>query len=70
MFSGFYDWLHFTNDGAQKVAEIVYHDLSLMLPDEMKKKIKEKYPQCLIIFGGPQVPDNMNGFFEKYPYSG
>ncbi|HHT9158337.1 MAG TPA: B12-binding domain-containing radical SAM protein [Candidatus Brocadiaceae bacterium] len=35
---------------------------------EVSKKIKEKYPQCLIIFGGPQVPDNMNGFFEKYPF--
>lgn len=31
---------------------------------ELAKKIKEKYPNCLIIFGGPQV----NGRFLKYNF--
>ena len=32
--------------------------------------IKERYPNCLIIFGGPQVPnaDRLGDFFEKYPF--
>lgn len=35
---------------------------------EVARRIKEKYPSCLIVFGGPQVPDRMDGFFEKYPF--
>jgi len=34
------------------------------------EKIKEKYPECLIVFGGPQVtkyPEE-NGFFKDHPY--
>ena len=32
--------------------------------------IKERYPKCLVIFGGPQVPnaDRLGDFFEKYPF--
>ena len=32
--------------------------------------IKERYPNCLIIFGGPQVPDSirLEDFFERYPF--
>jgi len=32
--------------------------------------IKERYPKCLIIFGGPQVPnaDRLGDFFDKYPF--
>ena len=30
--------------------------------------IKNMYPDCLIVFGGPHVPDNLEkDFFEKYP---
>ena len=34
------------------------------------KKIKEKYPECLIVFGGWQQPtaDRSQGFFKKHPY--
>ena len=35
---------------------------------EVARRIKEIYPQCLIIFGGPQVPDQIDGFFERYPF--
>tara|TARA_B100000029_G_scaffold182591_1_gene180210 strand:+ start:13933 stop:15876 length:1944 start_codon:yes stop_codon:yes gene_type:complete len=31
-------------------------------------QVKEKNPNCLIIFGGPQVPDNSKGFFDRYPF--
>ena len=32
--------------------------------------VKERYPKCLIIFGGPQVPnsDRLDDFFDKYPF--
>ena len=33
----------------------------------LAKKVKELNPQCLVIFGGPQVPNNSSNFFEKYP---
>ena len=32
------------------------------------KLLKQKYPSAIIIFGGPQVPDNDNNFFKKYPF--
>lgn len=31
-------------------------------------KIKERYPDCLIIFGGPHVPNEVGGFFRKNKY--
>jgi len=35
---------------------------------EVAKRVKKKYPKCLIIIGGPQVPDKTSGFFKKYPF--
>ena len=37
---------------------------------EIAKKIKERWPNCLIVFGGWQVPmsDRAQGFFEKHPF--
>jgi len=32
------------------------------------REVKKLNPNCLIIFGGPQIPDDTKGFFEKYPY--
>lgn len=34
----------------------------------LAKKVKEINPKCLIIFGGPQVPQILEDFFEKYPF--
>ena len=34
----------------------------------LAKKVKEINPQCLVIFGGPQVPHLLEGFFKKYPF--
>ena len=34
----------------------------------LAKEIKKINPQCLIILGGPQVPNRSDGFFEKHPY--
>ena len=34
----------------------------------LAKKVKEINPQCLIIFGGPQAPQILEDFFEKYPF--
>ena len=34
----------------------------------LAKKVKEINPKCLIIFGGPQVPEILEDFFEKYPF--
>lgn len=35
---------------------------------EVAKKIKEKFPKCLIIFGGPHVPFQTQKFFKEYPF--
>ena len=32
------------------------------------KKVKENNPNCFIIFGGPQVPNNSDKFFDTYPH--
>jgi len=32
------------------------------------RELKKQNPKCLIIFGGPQVPLDTHGFFEKYPF--
>ena len=34
------------------------------------KAIKQSYPDCFILFGGPQIPDDpdRNAFFENHPY--
>lgn len=32
------------------------------------KKIKQKFPQCLIVFGGPSAPFCADTYFKKYPF--
>lgn len=32
------------------------------------KLLKQRFPECLIVFGGPHVPDRMDGFFEAFPF--
>tara|TARA_B100000700_G_C15045666_1_gene857819 strand:+ start:155 stop:2083 length:1929 start_codon:yes stop_codon:yes gene_type:complete len=39
-------------------------ELSVRLAEAVKKKNSN----CLILFGGPHVPDHDDSFFEKYPY--
>ena len=34
----------------------------------LAKKVKDLNPNCLIIFGGPQVPGYSKDFFDKYPF--
>lgn len=36
--------------------------------NHLAKEVKKLNPDCLIIFGGPQVPDDTKGFFEEHPY--
>ena len=38
------------------------------LSTAVAKKIREKFPRCLIVFGGPQIPNRMHGFFDQYPF--
>ena len=33
----------------------------------LAKRVKELFPECLIVFGGPQVPSN-DSLLKKYPY--
>ncbi len=35
---------------------------------EVARRVKEKFPQCLTIFGGPHVPHEAEEFFKKYPF--
>ena len=34
----------------------------------LAQKVKESYPNCLIVLGGPHVPDRSDGFFLKYSF--
>ena len=34
---------------------------------KLAKAVKKKFPQCIIVFGGPQIPNNTE-YLEKYPY--
>jgi len=34
----------------------------------LAKNVKAVNPKCLVILGGPQVPDKSTGFFEKHPF--
>jgi len=34
----------------------------------LAKEVRKMNPKCLIILGGPQVPEDVRGFFEKYPF--
>lgn len=36
--------------------------------DTLAAKIKEKYPNCLIVYGGPQVPDDQIVWYNKRPF--
>ena len=31
--------------------------------------VKKKFPDCLIVFGGPQVPGNASEWFKRYPFT-
>jgi putative methyltransferase len=35
---------------------------------EVARRIRARYPGCLIVFGGPQVPNDMTGFFHAHPF--
>jgi len=34
----------------------------------LAKEVKKTNPNCIIIFGGPQVPEDTTGFFDQYPF--
>ena len=34
----------------------------------LASEVKKQNPNCLIIFGGPQVPEDTRGFFDRYPF--
>lgn len=38
------------------------------LSTQLAKAVKKKRPACVVILGGPHVPDNDDKFFDKYPY--
>jgi radical SAM superfamily enzyme YgiQ (UPF0313 family) len=35
---------------------------------KLSEELKRRYPNCLIIFGGQQVPSNAQGYMEKYKF--
>ncbi len=35
---------------------------------DVAKRVKEKFPDCLIVFGGPQVPFDASDYFATYPF--
>ena len=35
---------------------------------QVAKIVKEKYPKCRVIFGGPHVPDSSASYFVEHPY--
>lgn len=35
---------------------------------EVARRIKQEHPETVVVFGGPQVPDRVEGFLKKYPF--
>lgn len=35
---------------------------------KVAERVKRFYPECLIVFGGPQVPQRPQAYFEQYPF--
>ena len=35
---------------------------------EVAQEVKKLYPKCLVIFGGPQVPQHPQEYFKNYPF--
>jgi len=51
-----------------KIAAFSTYVWSWEMSIAVARKIKEKFPDCLIIFGGPHVPDRLENFYEKFPF--
>ena len=34
---------------------------------EIARRVKERYPRCLVVCGGPHIPDRPDGFFSRHP---
>lgn len=52
-------------------ADIVFFSVyvwNMMISLEIAKRIKKNNPETLIVFGGPQVPNNSEEFLRKYPF--
>ena len=72
------DWFFARDNASNIINKIENPDILLFscfmwnwnLNCEIAKAIKEKYPNCLIIYGGQHQPlsDRNKGFFKKYPY--
>jgi len=41
---------------------------NIRLSLEIARQLKERKPEVLIVFGGPQVPDRAEDFIKKYPF--
>jgi putative methyltransferase len=35
---------------------------------EIARKVKENYPQCIVVCGGPHIPRISDNYFSKYPF--
>jgi len=53
--------------GAQVIAFSTYV-WNIKISLEIAKKIKQENPETLIVFGGPQVPDQAEEFIRQYPF--
>lgn len=53
-----------------KIAAFSTYVWNFEMSVSVARLIKQHYPDCLIIFGGPQVPnsDRLGNFFEQYPF--
>ena len=36
---------------------------------EIARRVKSRYPQCLVVCGGPHVPDHPGDFFSRFPHA-
>ena len=36
---------------------------------EVARRVKEKFPRCLTVFGGPHIPHEGEEFFQRYPFA-
>ena len=72
------DWLYYRDSIESMVGRIEDPDIvgfscfvwNWQMNLNIAKIIKEKYPECLIVFGGQQQPlaDRVEDFFDSHPY--
>ena len=56
---------HYEDPGVAAFSSFMWNE---QLNHVISKEVKKRWPDCLIVFGGPQVPHHPTEYMEKYPW--